>query len=139
MQNQWRHPTKWKVVAGVGTAAALGFAGIAYADAGHVSTEPPPINLQGQVATAASASPSTTLWVSPTTTLRVTTTTDRSQSPSPTTTAPSKTAATAPTAGHDDGDCLTDDCSTDCYDVAGHDSCVDSVDVGPDDSLDSID
>jgi hypothetical protein len=139
MQDQWRHPTKWKVVAGIGTAAALGFAGIAYAESGNVSAEPPPISLQGQVATAPSASPSTTLWVSPTTTLRVTSTASESQSHSPVTTAPVTTATVAPVAGHDDADCGTDDCSTDCYDVAGHDSCADSVDVVPDDSLDSID
>ena len=52
MQDQWRHPTKWKVVAGIGTAAALGFAGIAYAESGNVSAEPPPISLQGQVSTS---------------------------------------------------------------------------------------
>lgn len=126
MQDQWRHPTKWRVVAGIGTAAALGFAGIAYAESGNVSAEPPPISLQGQVATSVTSPPATTL--------RVTSTTGQSQSPDPITTAP-----VTPAAGHDDIDDLSDDGSTDSHDVVGQDSSPDSLDVGLDDSLDSID
>ena len=159
-KNQWKR--NWKVVAGVGTAAALGFAGIAFAGPGNASGVPDPITLQRQVVTGESPMPS------PSTTLRVTLTTDKSPSLSPSTAsqatvttarialskrhvarhvttgkAPSPSPTTASQAtvatGHDDTDCSLDDCSSDSPDLASDDSSPDSPDLASDDASDSID
>ena len=120
-KNQWRHPTKWKVVAGVGTAAALGFAGIAYADTGNVwrpsRALQPQVSGSGRYRHSVAAPRVPRVWVSPTTTLRVTSTArpvgSRPHRPRPR--RPRLRRSPSPsTTVHDDADAdLTDDCSTD--------------------------
>lgn len=49
MKNRFKIPGNWKVIAGVGTAAVLGLAGIASAGSGDSSAVPAPITLHSQV------------------------------------------------------------------------------------------
>jgi hypothetical protein len=150
MKEQWKGPRKWKIVAGVGTAAALGVTGMALAGPGDASGVPAPITLERQVTTSESLSPSTTIWVTtaavetrsatPNTAPSATTATDKAQSPSPSTTL----RVTIPT-GLDDVDCSLDDCADSCVDdcadgtCSSIDSAPDSPGVAQDDASDSID
>ena len=63
MRDEWKRARKWKVAAGVGTAAALGLAGVAFASPADVTGAPTPITLQREViATEAPLSTPTTSW-----------------------------------------------------------------------------
>jgi len=137
-KNQWNGPKNWKVVAGVGTAAALGFAGIAFAGTGDLSGVPDPIALQRQVITSQAPSTSTTSRITlattaqpqafPSTSARVTLTAPEQPSPSPalarvtqTTVqqpvpSPATTVHVTQTAGDDDLNSPLDDISPDTPD-----------------------
>jgi hypothetical protein len=150
MKEQWKGPRKWKIVAGVGTAAALGVTGMALAGPGDASGVPAPITLQRQVATSESLSPSTTVWVttaagearsaSPSAALSAATTAAEAPSPSPSTTL----RVTLP-ASLDDVDCSLDNCADDCADDCSDGTCSsidpapDSPGVAQDDASDSAD
>ncbi len=161
---QWKRPKKWKVIAGVGTGAALGFAGIAFAGSEDMSGVPAPITLQRQVLAGESLSPTTTLKVTQATqetTATSPTTTPTTTATSPTTTPPTTATTvkvTRATTSHTDIDCSHDDCSPDHAapspsttspttattshtdtDCSLDDCSPDSPDVTPDDSYNSID
>jgi hypothetical protein len=161
-KGQRKRPKKWKIVAGLGAGAALGFAGIAFAGSGDYSGVPAPITLQHQVVAGESLPPSTTSRVtlttsgstphSPGTTLFVAPTVQRSTPLSPTTTpphvasaqrstplSPSTTLPATRAANQNDIDCSLDDCSLDSQDCALDDCSPDAPDAALDDASDSTD
>jgi hypothetical protein len=60
MKDDLKRPRRWKVLAGVGTAAAIGLAGIAFANPGDAMSAQSPITLQSQTTTSQSVPAGTT-------------------------------------------------------------------------------
>jgi hypothetical protein len=153
MKNQGKIPKKWKIVAGIGTAAALGVTGIAFAGSGGVAGVPAPITLQSQAGTSESLSPTTTWQLTEATgetwlldldtTLPVTANAEKAPSASPGTTYRMMRTTGGDDMGYFLGDLSPDspDVTVDSPDVTvdSPDVTVDSPDVTVDDSIDSVD
>ena len=163
MRDEWKRARKWKVAAGVGTAAALGLAGVAFASPADVTGAPSPITLQREVV-AAEAPPSTptTSWAAfvagyeevkytfvdstPTTqSVAADDTTPTSQSVAADDTTPTSQSVaaddTTPTTLDDDATCDSVD-TPDDNSVDTPDNSVDTPDNSvdtPDNSVDSVD